>query len=95
MYFCANLGKHHAARFRGRWEAGGWGSPRTPDFSQGHVDYLPHIMPDGASVRFGRVLKDTNGVRVGGGMYILEARGKNHAHSPRVRAGCTSRPPPN
>jgi hypothetical protein len=73
MYFCANVGKYHAAMFRSRWEADGWTFPQTPEFSQGHIDFLPYIMPDGETVFFGRIVKDANGANVGRSMYVLEA----------------------
>jgi hypothetical protein len=73
MYFCANVGKYRVALFYSRREPEGWTAPQTPEFSRGHLDFLPYIMPDSGTVFFGRIVKNANGETIERGTYVLEA----------------------
>jgi hypothetical protein len=72
MFFCARIGKNVGRMFYSKWERDGWTFPEIPEFSRGHIDYLPYIMPDGKRVFFGRIEKDENGVVVSNGLYAMD-----------------------
>ena len=72
MFFCARIGKNVGRMFYSKWERDGWTFPEIPEFSMGHIDYLPYIMPDGKRVFFGRIEKDENGVVISNGLYAMD-----------------------
>jgi hypothetical protein len=72
MFFSASTGRNRADLFYAQLTADGWTFPEIPDFSKGHVDYLPYIMPDGKKMIFGRIVKDVNGKKISGGVYVIK-----------------------
>ena len=58
--------------FYSKWEEDGWTFPKIPEFSRGHIDYLPYIMPDSRRLFFGRIEKDENGVVISNGLYAID-----------------------
>jgi len=77
MFFCARIGKNIARMFHSRWEKGGWTFPEIPASSEGHIDYLPYIMPDGMRMFFGRIKKDENGAVISNGLYTMNKDEEN------------------
>ena len=72
MFFTARINRNIARLFYSKWEGDGWTFPEIPEFSRGHIDYLPYIMPDGKRTFFGRIEKDENGAVISNGLYAID-----------------------